>query len=256
MPGRIRPISTITALVSASALADCLCSALDLFERGTARVGEAVLETNIPAGSIEQLQQQLTEAKVRLVKIEDAEQLSKMVTAAQKIDTASRNLNIAKQNFLDFFKNIEEKQTTIVESLGRSSATKGAAGAVAERGEVAAAAIRAEQRITTYLAESATLPSRITPLADRYRSAIDVYLRSPFVRGLPKNLSPDYLSHVGDVSKHNADTLNEYKRYIEQMRADAEKSLKYLAAGEYMAGYSDIKGALEKGLIERNAPKQ
>jgi hypothetical protein len=214
-------------------------------------VASTIAEHAVSTSHLERLRTQLDQAKAKLREIEDAELLSRIETASKELDKARLELANAKENFLALLGEIREKESTVVETLGGSEATKGAAGAIAARGAVTATAMRSESLIATYQTESQAAMRAVAALDEEYRFVVES------VRAVPRltTYGKEHAERLVFFAGHNRQGLARVHLWLHDKGEEARDALEYVGKGDYFKSYADIPAALSAALAGRNAPR-
>jgi hypothetical protein len=211
-------------------------------------IAKETVDSHLSTDNLGRLQEELAGAKARLRGIEDRAIMSEIRTASLDLDRARMDLANGKKDFLANFEKIRRKEATVVEHLGQSKETEGAAAALEERGIVGAVAVNTEFLISHYLSESTEFMRRLTLLDDMY---LQVLLA---VDSAPELVSrgPAHAAHLASVAETNRTRLDELKGWMVDSREQAHERKAYIGNGAFFAGYDAMPAALGGALRDRN----
>jgi hypothetical protein len=196
---------------------------------------------------LEELKRNLEESKQKLASLQDTAQAEKILSAQKAADAELHTLNAIWRKFDRLGKDVKAAQTTIVEELKKSAATKLAAQAVVQRDAISKQATNAAGKVRSYLAEVDPLLQKIKDLGVRYQSYVKIV--EQYGKG-----APEYLDSLSKMAKRNADACQDFADYIVVTQVQAKEGLDYLTKSTdstFLAGYTDIPDALEDAIIGR-----
>jgi hypothetical protein len=221
-----------------------------MFVAAVVSVGSAIAEESISTSHLARLERQIEQTKARLREIEDAELLSRLETASKELNKARLELGNAKENFLDLVGEIREAEATVVETLGGSAATRDAAGAIAERGAVAEAAITIEPVITAYQTQASAAIRGVAALDEEYRFVVQAVRAAPRLASYGK----EHAERLVFAAGHNRRGLQRVHLWLYDKDEEARDALEFVGKGDYFKGYAEIPDALSAALAKRNEP--
>jgi ferritin len=213
-------------------------------------VGDEAIDRLYTNDRLGELERKLAEAQAALRRVQHAVYLSKVNTANIALERAQDALRRAKAHFREVTDTLRLKETTVVETLGASRATRGAAAAVAERGKVSQAALDAADHLAQYVRRTEASDQYAGILFDRYDGVLQA------AQFIAEKDAPDkeHAQALASFATMNRDGLVHIDQWLAKKRAEAEKSSSILATGRFFAGYADIPRALSDAVKHRNEP--
>jgi hypothetical protein len=214
-------------------------------------VGELAFEEEIPTDDLKRLQSQLDNVTAELETIEDAENLSNaQAKNLEHLKSVQKHAD-AVDKFIKYYEGkVRPMETSVVEALN-SGATAGAGAAIEKRSAIFKAAMDSTELMGTYLSETDRYVTQIDDLKTKHESFASTFDN--------QNLKPKaYREWVAATATNNADTLAEFNKYIERMRATSRENLSYLSktgSDNYFAGFDKMPSVVMRILVERNTPK-
>ncbi len=196
---------------------------------------------------LEDLKRHLEESKQKLASLQDTAQAERILSAQKTASAEMHSLDAVWKKFDRLGKDVKAAQTTVVEELNKSPATKAAAQAVAQRDAISKQATTAAGMVRSYLAEAEPLLKTILNVGERYRSYVKVV--GQYGKG-----SPEYMAALSKTAKRNTDACQEFADYLRVTQVQAQEGLDYLTkdtGSTFLAGYNEIPDALEDAIIGR-----
>jgi hypothetical protein len=200
---------------------------------------------------LEDLKHHLEESKQELASLQDTAQAERILSAQKTASSEMHSLDAVWKKFDRLVKDVRAAQTTVLEELNKSPATKLAAQAVAQRDAISRQATNTASMVRSYLAEAEPLLKNILRLGERYRSYVSIV--GQYGKG-----APEYLDSLSKTAKRNTDACQEFADYIQVTQVQAREGLDYLTKdtdSTFLAGYNKIPDALEDAIIGRGTRK-
>jgi hypothetical protein len=206
-------------------------------------IGKQAVDAHFPTSKLDKLKKELETAKKKLSTIEDAEVAARLEEAAGRLTAAKRAYDNQKAKYKRVFTQLRFEQKALISALEQSPATKGAAGAIKERGMVSKTAMTAEKLIHQHNDLSTMLLQQIGTLEENYRT---IHSLASQTSGRPAA----YTEHFTVVPERNVENLQPLKNWVNNARSAAQDDLAYIAAGDYLSGYEEIPDTLVTAVLD------
>jgi hypothetical protein len=207
-------------------------------------VAKEIIEKNYTTSMLEELKKKTEETKALLAGIEDEEILAEMKTASMRVDQAKQAYAAQKKVFSEAMKKVRREEADMTKLLEKSGATKGAAGALKERSEIAATAVAATETIQFVLAGVPKVLAAEKDL-DKLYDRVLAELPNP-------NVSMAFNAEHGDTLKwlvyQNYHVIAQMKTWLEELTVVHTSYLETLQSGAYFEGYDRIPDVLDEAV--------
>jgi hypothetical protein len=197
---------------------------------------------------LEELKRNLEESKQKLASLQDSAQAERILSAQKTAASELHSLDAVWKKFDRMGKDVKAAQTTIVEELKKSPATKQAAQAVVRRDAISKQASNAAGMVKSYLAEAGPLLKKVQDLGNRYRSYVSIV--EQYGKG-----APEYMDSLKKTANRNTGACQAFADYIQVTQVQGKEGVEYLTKNTdstFLAGYTEIPDALEDAIIGRN----
>jgi hypothetical protein len=207
-------------------------------------IAKEVIDSVYTTDRLEELQKILADTKAKLAGIQDEEIIARMSTEAKSLELAQKAYQNAKLKFNDQMKAVRREEADVTAMLGKSKETKGAAGAIQERSEVAATAVQATENIKFIMSgvpKVAAAGQDLEKLYDRVRSE----LPNPNVS---MAYNDEHREALNWLILENTHIVLQSRKWLEELTTVAQSSLEELSKGSYFEGYAKIPDVLDEAV--------
>jgi hypothetical protein len=208
---------------------------------------DMILDEFSTTPKLEALKQQLGKSKAQIKKLDDLAHLKAVELAATQLDNARGALENAKKDVEANFAKIRRNEKGAVGALSDSASTKGAAGAIQQRGTIMEAALNARPALSDFISEGSDASKQLLETARKYMN----------VRNMVGNgVLPDKKLYLDGSSSgsmqanadHNFYESSDVRDWLIEVMKEARQELKLLQGGSFMRGYEAIPAVMQSAL--------
>jgi hypothetical protein len=208
---------------------------------------DMILDEFSTTPKLEALKQQLGKSKARIKTLDDLAHVKAVELAASQLDHAREALENAKKDVEANFAKIRRNEKGAVGALSDSSSTKGAAGAIQQRGTIMEAALNARPILSTFVSEGSDASKQLLETAKKY-----MHVRNMVENGtLPDTklyMDGSTSGSMRENADHNFYEAADVRDWLVGVLKEARQELKLLQGGSFMRGYEEIPAVMQEAL--------